>query len=313
MPFVSIVIPAYNCARFIGETIKSILAQEGAQEIEVIVVNDGSTDDTGDVARSFGPPVRVIDQPNSGVSSARNHGIRESKGDFIALVDADDYWLPNKLANQLAAFESHPDVDVVFSHFIHWFPDDAGGYKEPLSFSIQAEPQGIDGEFSGWIYHQMLLDSWVLTSTALARAQALLASGGFDESLSMGEDWEFWLRMSRKSQFIKLRETTTLYRQHPSQATKLTRPVDYRTRLLENTARQWGLSSSDGRCVTPERFRRQLALYSTTFGLTHLSGGPGASRIIAAKSFLKAWSIDPRYWHGLAYLALTAIGWRPKT
>jgi glycosyltransferase involved in cell wall biosynthesis len=313
MPLVSVIIPAYNCSRYIKETIGSILAQEGVSDIEVIVINDGSTDDTGDIARGFGEPVRVFDQPNTGVCAARNHGIKEAKGEFIALVDHDDYWLPNKLANQLAAFDSHPNVDVVFTSFVRWRPDEkSGAFESPLTFKAMSEPQGIESEFSGWIYHQMLLDSWVLTSSALVRSHVVFASGGFDESLPFSEDWDFWLRLSRDSEFLKLREATTLYRQHPNQGSRVTRPIDYRTRLLESASKKWGLCSRDGRCVTPARFRRQLAMYCAGFGLGHLQGGAGASRLIAVKAFLKAWSIDPRYWRSLAYLLAMAVGWKPK-
>jgi glycosyltransferase involved in cell wall biosynthesis len=313
MPLTSIIIPAFNCSKYIMETIQSILSQEGACDIEVIVINDGSTDDTGEIARGFGEPVRVIDQTNAGVCAARNRGIKEAKGEFMALVDHDDYWLPNKLVNQLIAFECHPYVDVVFSDFIRWYPDEGNGsFESPSNFKLQAEPQGIDSEYTGWIYHQMLLDSWVLTSTALVRSKVVVAAGGFDETLPFSEDWDFWLRLTRVSQFLKLREATTLYRQHPNQGSRVTRPVDYRTRLLENASKKWGLCSQDGRCVSPKQFRRQLAGYCVGFGLGHLKGEEGASRVIAAKSFLKAWSIDHRNWRALAYLAPMAIGWKPK-
>ncbi len=311
MPLVSVVIPTYNGSRYISETINSILQQE-VSDIEVIVIDDGSTDDTCAIARRFGDPVRFIEQSHAGVGAARNHGIREARGEFIALVDHDDYWQPNKLAGQLAAFAANPQVDVVFSDFVRWRQDEAGDFPAPAEFLPQAAAQGSDGELSGWIYHQMLLDSWVLTSTALARAAVVIAHGGFDESLPYSEDWDFWLRVSRSSQFLKLREVTTLYRQHPTQGSGIIRPIDYRTRLLETAAERWGLCSQDGRCVAPERFKRQLALYCAEFGLGHLRGGAGASRTIAARAFLKAWSIDRRYWRSLAYLAVTPFGYKPR-
>jgi glycosyltransferase involved in cell wall biosynthesis len=305
VPLVSVVIPAYNCVLYLEETIRSILGQT-ASDIEIIVINDGSTDATGAIARSFGEPVRVFDQPNSGVSTARNHGVREARGAFIALVDHDDYWFPNKLANQLTAFEGHPQVDVVFSDFTRWHQNGGGGrFPEPSTFLPQAAPQGIDNEYSGWIYHQMLLDSWVLTSTALVRTEVVLANGGFDETLPYSEDWDFWLRLSRTSQFLKLREATTLYRQHADQGSRVTRAVDYRTRLLEAAAERWGLCSPDGGYVPPRVFKRQLAQYSAFFGRDHLLGGVGASRYIAARSFIKAWQIDHTYWRSLLYLAAT--------
>lgn len=313
MPQVSVIIPAYNCARYIRETIGSILGQEGTSDIEIIVVSDGSTDDTGDLARGFGAPVRVINQPNADVCVARNRGIQEAQGEFIALVDHDDYWLPHKLANQLAAFKDNPYVDVVYSSFIRWHPDDKdGNFANPSTFAAAAAPQGTDDEFSGWIYHQMLLDSWVLTSTAQARTAVIRAAGGFDESLPFSEDWDFWLRVSRTSQFLKLKEKSTLYRQHPDQGSRFIRSIDYRTRLLENAVSKWGLCSPDGRCVTLEHFNNQLARYSVSFGLGHLTGGAGASRLIAARAFLKAWRIDPRYWRSLAYLGGMMVGWKPE-
>jgi hypothetical protein len=204
-------------------------------------------------------------------------------------------------------------VDVVFSDFRRWYanaPD--GTYAAPAAFAQAALPQGLDPDFSGWIYHLMLLDSWVLTSTALARATVFRTTGCFDEALPFSEDWDFWLRVSRAHQFLKLREVTTLYRQHATQGSRLTRELDYRTRLLERASRQWGLCSADGRCLSPRQFRRQLAVYSASFGLGHLSGASGASRWTAARAFCKALVIDPAYWRSLAYLSLTPLGWKPS-
>jgi glycosyltransferase involved in cell wall biosynthesis len=312
MPLVSIVIPSFNCSLYICETIDSILAQQGVDALEVIVVDDGSTDDTVAQARSYGAPVRVLQQANAGVSAARNHGIRVARGDFIALVDHDDYWFPTKLANQLAAFAQHPEVDVVFSNFRRWHADaPEGGFQPPQVFADGARAQGTDPQCSGWIYHLMLLDIWVLTSTALARTRVFEKVGLLDETLPYSEDWDFWLRVSRQCQFLKLREVSTLYRQHARQGSRMTRAVDYRTLLLERASTQWGLASPDGQSVRPAQFRRQLARYSAEFGLGHLSANPGASRRIAAAAFRKAWSIDRSYWRSLAYLVAMQLRWKP--
>ena len=313
MPLVSVIIPAYNCSHYIEETIKSILSQNNPPDIEVIVINDGSTDNTGDIARDFGNPVRVIDQPNSGVCVSRNRGLKEAKGSFVAFVDHDDFWMPNKLANQMVAFEDNPDVGVVFADFVRWHSDvNDGKHPSPTNFMAEAEAQGIDDDLTGWIYHQMLLDSWVLTSTALARSDIVLSSGGFDESLPYSEDWDFWLRISRQCKFLKLNEKTTLYRQHPHQGSRVVRPIDYRTRLLERASKEWGLGSQDGRQISPEEFGRMLAHYSAEFGFEHLKDTDGASRFIAAKAFLKAWSIDHHNWKSLVYLVAGIVGWKPK-
>jgi glycosyltransferase involved in cell wall biosynthesis len=312
MPLVSVIIPTYNCSLYIRETISSILLQENAPDIEIIVINDGSTDETGDIARSFGDPVKVIDQKNSGVCSARNHGVKRACGDFMAFVDHDDFWMPNKLSNQLAAFAAHPNVDVVFTDFCRWNIDaEDGNYPSPAQFTAGAKPQGFDSELTGWIYHQMLLSSWILTSTALAKSNAIYSSGGFNESLPYSEDWDFWLRISRQCQFLKLNEKSTLYRQHPDQGSRLVRPIDYRSLLLMKASKEWGLCSQDGHCVSPGEFRRFLAKCSASFGLEHLRATGDAHWPIAARAFLKAWSIDPFYIKSLGYLAASSFGWKP--
>src|SRR5262249_59293001 len=106
-PTISVVIPCYNGARFLRETLASVLAQT-LPPLEVLVIDDGSTDDSGAVAESFGPPVRVIRQPNQGESVARNRGIEEAKGEWVGFLDADDLWNPDKLERQWQVGD--PDV-----------------------------------------------------------------------------------------------------------------------------------------------------------------------------------------------------------
>jgi glycosyltransferase involved in cell wall biosynthesis len=111
-PLVSVVIPAYNSGRFLGEAIRSVLDQN-YRPIEVIVVDDGSTDDTVVVARSFGEPVQTIAQPHSGIGAARNRAIASARGEYLAAIDADDLWMPEKLSRQTAALAADPTVDMV--------------------------------------------------------------------------------------------------------------------------------------------------------------------------------------------------------
>jgi glycosyltransferase involved in cell wall biosynthesis len=112
-PRVSVVIPCYNAALFLAETIRSALGQTCAPA-EVIVVDDGSTDDSARVARSFGPPVRLVCQPNQGESVARNRGVEEAAGEWVAFLDADDVWEPNKLELQWRAAENDPTVVCIY-------------------------------------------------------------------------------------------------------------------------------------------------------------------------------------------------------
>lgn len=115
-PTVSIVIPTYNCERYIAETLGSIVHQT-VQDWEVIVIDDGSTDDTVKIATGFDPRVRVIQQRNAGVCVARNRGFEESRGRFLCFLDHDDYWYPEKLERQLGWMTRRPELGVVYTRW----------------------------------------------------------------------------------------------------------------------------------------------------------------------------------------------------
>jgi glycosyltransferase involved in cell wall biosynthesis len=112
---VSVIIPVYNCERYLGEAIESALAQT-YRPIEVIVLDDGSTDGSGDVAKRFVPPVRYYFQPNAGLGAARNKGISLAQGSVFAFLDSDDVWLEGKLTRQMAVLDDNPEVDMVFGY-----------------------------------------------------------------------------------------------------------------------------------------------------------------------------------------------------
>jgi glycosyltransferase involved in cell wall biosynthesis len=120
---VSVIIPAFDAAQYLGEAIDSV-ARQTHDRVETIVVDDGSTDDTPAVAARYGNALRYVAQPNRGHAAARNHGVRVSSGRFLAFLDADDLWEPDKLASQLAAFDADPSLDIVFGHVIQfWSPE----------------------------------------------------------------------------------------------------------------------------------------------------------------------------------------------
>lgn len=305
---ISIIIPTYNCERYISETIDSILSQT-YKNIEVIVVDDGSNDRTAEIVSAYGEPVRLILQINSGVCTARNRGISESVGEYICLMDHDDYWFPDKLSQQVELLKENPDSGIVYSAFIRWAHDINGIFPAPATFDLNKYSTGTDPVFSGWIYHQFLLDCWMLTSTAMFRSEVFRTCGVFDESLPYSEDWEMWLRISREYPFVCMNKPTTLYRQHKQQGNRVVRDIDYRTELLANAKRKWGLSSRDGRATARHRFLSQLAAYHAAFGLGHLNGGKLS---IAINSFFKAWLHSPLNLKYLAYIPASIIGWRPK-
>lgn len=304
----SVIIPSYNCERYICETVDSILNQS-YKNIEIIVVDDGSTDRTVELIAAYGKCIRLILQRNSGVCVARNRGISESVGEYICFMDHDDYWFPDKLSQQVAQFQLQPDVGVIYSAFIRWCASDNGRFPDPTTFDLNLFPEGIDPAFSGWVYHQFLLDCWMLTSSAMFRAHVFKACGVFDVSLPYSEDWELWLRLSREYQFVRLNRPTTLYRQHPDQGNRVIRDIDYRTELLASTAKKWGLVSRDGRSVAHRHFLKQLGIYHAAFGLGHLTGG---KLHIAIQAFFKAWLCTPGNLKYLAYIPASLFGWRPK-
>lgn len=307
-PTVSIIIPTYNCEAYIAETLESVLGQTFTN-LELIVVDDGSTDRTREIVTSYGAPVRLLSQSNSGVCAARNYGIREAVGSYICLMDHDDYWVPEKLALQVEQMVAHPEVGLVYSTFIWWYPDEEGIFPDARSFRLSESLDGIDEEFSGWIYHLLLLDCWILTSAAMIRAKVFDKCGGYNESLPYSEDWDLWLRICREYQVIKLNKPLTLYRQHRGQGNLVTRDIDYRTELLSAAVAKWGLCSRDGRCITKRQFRRNIARCQLGFGLRHLTSG---NLKMASHSLLKSWLKHPIKLKTLAYIPAGLLGWRPK-
>lgn len=310
MSIVSVIIPSYNCAAYIEQTVSSVLAQT-LTDFELLLVDDGSTDDTVARVLAFADPrIRVIQQANGGVCKARNRGIADAQSPYIALLDHDDWWQPTKLERQLAAMAAHPQAGVVYSTFERWHADLATGrFPLPESFDFSATPDDIDPEFSGWIHHLFLLDCWMLTSTSLFRREVFERCGVFDESLPYSEDWDLWLRVAREWPYVQLRRPLVLYRMHTQQGSGYHRPIDYRTRLLERTATEYGLASRDGRAITRQQFHHQLARYHADFARGELEAG----RLrLALAGYGRAWLLHPLRWKYPVYIVAAMAGWRGR-
>lgn len=304
---VSVVIPTYNSAGFLKETIDSVLSQD-IENLDLIIVDDGSTDQTVATARSYGDRVRVITQSNQGVCAARNCGLAAAKGKYICFLDHDDYWRQNKIRAQLLQFQKDPELGVVYSEFLRWQADGRGEFHAPPGAQIP-DSEAIDDEFSGWIYHHLLSDCWVLTSSAMIKMEALTKIGAFDLNLPYGEDWDLWLRLSQQFRFAKLKHPYVLYRQHPEQGSRTVRPIDYRTKLLSEASKRWGLSSRDGRAISQENFSRQMYDYHRGYGISRITAG---QRFKAIESFASAWRYQPRNFKVWAYAIAGLAGWKPK-
>jgi len=136
---VSCIVPVFNGERFVAETIESILAQT-YRHIEVLIVNDGSTDGTSNVLESFGDRIQTLNQDNAGQATARNHGIRKANGEFIAFLDADDLWLANKLSLQMKFLDSHPNANLCTCMMLNFWEPELAEEAEQLQDTAHARP-----------------------------------------------------------------------------------------------------------------------------------------------------------------------------
>jgi glycosyltransferase involved in cell wall biosynthesis len=199
-PLVSVIIPCYNSARYLAETIASALGQTYPR-IEVIVIDDGSTDDTPRIARSF--PVTYLYQANCGVSAARNKGIFRSRGKYVLFLDHDDRLLPEAVATGVRLLEEHPECAVAVGEHRY-----IGADGTELGYSNKRA--------AGRDHYLMLLEgNFVETPcSALHRRSSFFVTGVFDESVQGAEDHELYLRTARRSAFIGHDATVSEYRLH---------------------------------------------------------------------------------------------------
>ncbi|HKS25315.1 MAG TPA: glycosyltransferase [Thermoanaerobaculia bacterium] len=207
---ISIVTPAYNAAPYLGETARSVFAQTFS-DWEWLIVDDGSTDATRDVAAGFSDRrVRVIAAEHSGLpAAARNRGIAEARGEFIAFLDADDRWLPEKLALQMACFDAHADVGLIFSRYRYFFEE-----WQRVSRTIDPDLRGVPNP--AMLYDRLIFANLVPLSTAVVRRALLERYGAFDEDPRQRgtEDYELWLRLAPHAPFAHVDRPLMLYRLH---------------------------------------------------------------------------------------------------
>jgi glycosyltransferase involved in cell wall biosynthesis len=185
-PVVSTVIPAHNSSAFLGDAVESVLAQTFLDH-EILVVDDGSTDETPEVAATFGDKIRYFRQEHSGPAAARNNGIAESKGRFVAFLDSDDIWLPEKLEKQLAMFESDPGIGLVTTNH-------QGFTAEGECPPWKSKGPRLFGERN--VATAIFLHSNIGTPTVMVPKRVLDEVGGFEEGLQIGEDDNLWIRIA---------------------------------------------------------------------------------------------------------------------
>lgn len=184
---VSVIIPAYRAAPTIGRALDSLLAQTRPPD-EIIVVDDGSPDDLAGALAPYAGRHTLVRQENGGAASARNRGLEHARGQFIAFLDADDYWEPDKLARQLALFQKYPEVGLVASRC---FEQEPGG---PRRLPVDAAPPIYDRVLAVTGEAAFEAATWVLTSTVLVR-RSTLGHHRFDTRLRTAQDRDLWVRL----------------------------------------------------------------------------------------------------------------------
>jgi GT2 family glycosyltransferase len=325
---VSVVIPTYNRARTIARAVESALAQTYAS-VEVVVADDGSSDDTGSVLADLGPRVRHVRQANAGVSAARNFGMHHARGEFIAFLDSDDSWLPWKIEAEVNALARHPEAGVVWTDMRA--VDDAGHviadrylrvmYAAYGRIDIAATLPQVDtlaaitkhapeelGDAPvrvGALFSAIMLGNLLHTSTVLFRRTRVDRSGGFDESFARtGEDYEFYVRLCSGGPVAFVDAPSTLYR--VGAADQLTQP----SMMLEiarnnlRTVEKWLPHTAPQLTLPRAVIRRRIADSFGWVGEAELDAG---HRAAGARRLLQSLRAMPRVDRRAALLLRCAL------
>jgi glycosyltransferase involved in cell wall biosynthesis len=288
-PLVSVVVPTYNCGKYVAEALESALSQDHPS-FEVVVVDDGSSDDTLQVLARFGDRIRVFQGPNRGPAAARNLAVRESRGEFLAFLDGDDLWLPGHLSTLVGHAQGQAGAKVVYGEWLVWHAEPSGSFSPLQRPAFPAIPEG-DSEGSGWIYSKLLFDSMIHIIAAVIHRSVFDAVGGFDETLRTGSDYDFWLRVSRRFAVVKLRRPVAVYRQNVASVTYTVRRENNPYRVVKGALDSFGLRDAQGNQADRRAVSRRLADLAVSHGYRHFRRGDPR---IASEWFGRAWRHDPR-------------------
>jgi len=295
MPEVSVVIATYNRGALLERALDSVLGQT-FRDYEVVVADDGSTDDTEERLKKYGSGVRVLKLEHDGrPSRVRNRAIREASGAFLAFLDSDDAWAPEKLERQVGLMRRDPGLVLCYTDT--GFVDEGGRFL--FLHSSRERPA------SGRVLTALLQRNFIALSTALARADAVRSVGGFEPSLRMAEDWCLWLRLSAKGgvAFVNERLCTNTVGHQEITGDKAA--------LFEDALRALDLVGAE---LTPESgehvagLRRGRARMASMLARNYLFSGRAGD---ARRLYSKALADDPLRVEALPFYALSLLGPRP--
>ncbi len=269
----SVIIPAFNSERYLGETIESALQQKNVK-CEVIVADDGSTDGTFEVAQSFGKRVKIISQPNSGCSSARNDGARAATGVYLAFLDADDIWLPEKL--EMQSHKLTAGYDMVYTNRFNI--GDKGDLPDVQS-DIEEMPEGD-------IFENLLMGNVITNSSVVIKRDRFLSLNGFNTGLFTCEDWDLWLRYSASGSIGFCPEPLVKYRFHASgKSRNYVRQAVARENIISSI-----LMTDRGRSISGPKKRR---VWAYTFRTAAWASARAQDMAFSLKQFVKAFWQTP--------------------
>ncbi len=211
MPKVSVIIPTYNYGKYIEKAIDSVFAQT-YRDFEIIVVDDGSTDNTREIIETrYKDKVRYFYQKNKGAPAARNKGIKESRGEYLAFLDADDWFAPENLKYKVKVLDNNTDIGWIYSDW--YYIDEKGEIIDKASNRYSFHDRKLEGDISSELFSG---GNYITTDSVLLRKQCFEKVGGFDEILPAFQDYELWLRVSLCFEVNFINEVLVYYLVHPN-------------------------------------------------------------------------------------------------
>lgn len=304
MPLVSVIIPCFNNAEHIVIAIDSVLTQDYGN-IEIIVVNDGSTDNSPEVLQQYDGKIHLITQKNQGPAVARNNGIKAARGDFIAFLDGDDIWLPGKIRTQVEYLQNNPQTGLCYTNWLVW------DQCQPLAEVLACQPKPADttalvADRSGWLYTKLLEVSAVCTITAMLRADIVRAVGFFNENYPIGEDHDYWIRVSRLCQIDKLCGIYAVYRQNPHSTTKKVHRQNYSLLVLQSSLAKFGPACPSGKQLSESEVNQLLGERHFSYGYHAMKHGHRSKALNAFKACI---ALKYRLPKALLYWLVSANRW----
>jgi glycosyltransferase involved in cell wall biosynthesis len=298
---VSVIIPAYNRSAYLGEAIQSVLDQT-FQDFELIVIDDGSTDNTKEIVKGFlDTRVRYLYQENSGVSSARNMGIKAANGEYIAFLDSDDIWLPENLELKVNLLDSRPDVGLVCSDA--YVVDNStkatfGRFWGKNRFKYSGNPRKVTRHpLKDLLYR----NCFIMPQATMIRSQVFTAVGGFDESLPTSEDWDLFVRIVQRFPIEVIDTPLLKIRRHSTSLSKNKEKVYRGATFAINKAIRSGSFSREELNI----LKKRLALEHCKYGRLALLEGKKA---VSRQALIAGIRLDPWNIKQYLYLLLSFLG-----